>query len=207
MAKQRIIVLSVLSFSLMVFTGQTLSQMRSGPPPLKPGMTEEEAKKAIEKWEADRRLQRRKLAHEHIRLMAREAWKHELRVSERQWRIIEPKDEREELVSWTTRTRAGCGVRDYQTFYWRKPTEDRGGGWPPPKTPEELTEGQRIVCELIDLMRQEDPSDEELRQKIDALQQVREKARKEWPKAKRELAAVLTTPRQEAIFLIMGRID
>jgi len=39
------------------------------------------------------------------------------------------------------------------------------------------------------------------------LQQVREKARKEWPKAKRELAAVLTTPRQEAVFLIMGRID
>jgi hypothetical protein len=61
--------------------------------------------------------------------------------------------------------------------------------------------------ELIDLMRQEDPSDEELRQKIDALQQVREKARKKFPKAKRELAAVLTTPRQEAVFLLLGYID
>ena len=61
--------------------------------------------------------------------------------------------------------------------------------------------------ELIDLMRQENPSCEELRQKIDALQQVREKARKERPRAKRELAAVLTTARQEAVFLLLGHID
>jgi hypothetical protein len=67
--------------------------------------------------------------------------------------------------------------------------------------------GMATYEELIDLMRQEDPSDEELRQKIDALQQVREKARKKLPKAKRELAAVLTTPRQEAVFLLLGYID
>ena len=39
------------------------------------------------------------------------------------------------------------------------------------------------------------------------LQQVRENARKELPKVGRELAPLLTTTRQEAIFLIMGYID
>lgn len=102
---------------------------------------------------------------------------------------------------------AAHGLKKDWTFYWRKPTEDRGGGWAPPKSPEELTEGERIVCDMIDLLRQKDPNDEEMRQKIDALQQVREKARKELPKARRELAAVLTPPRQEAVFLLMGRID
>jgi hypothetical protein len=67
--------------------------------------------------------------------------------------------------------------------------------------------GMATYEELIDLMLQKNTSDEELRQKIDALQQVREKARKKLPKAKRELAAVLTTPRQEAVFLLLGYID
>ncbi len=75
------------------------------------------------------------------------------------------------------------------------------------KAPDEMTEGEKIVEELIDLLEDENAKDEEIRQKIDALQRAREKAKKELPKAKQELAAVLTTPRQEAVFLIMGYID
>ena len=117
------------------------------------------------------------------------------------------KYEREELISETTRARAHYKIKSLKDFNWRKATEDRGGGFEPPKTAAELTESEKIISELIDLVRQENSSDEELRSKIDALQQVREKARKELPKARRELAAVLTTPRQEAVFLVMGRID
>lgn len=207
MAMRRITLVAIACFSIGGFAGQP----RQGMPPVRPrwerGMTAEEHAREMERWREQHRLWERKRAHEQIRLLVREAWKHELRVTERQWRIIEPKYEREELVSWTTWASAAYGIKDGQTFYWRKATEDRGGGWAPPKTPDELTEGQRIVSELIDLLRQEDARDEELRQKIDALQQVREKARKELPKARRELAALLTTPRQEAVFLIMGRID
>jgi hypothetical protein len=139
--------------------------------------------------------------------MTREAWKNELRVNERQWRIIEPKCQRQELVSWEAWAQAIHGIRSHRYFYWRKVTEDRGEGWAPPKAAAELTEAERLVSELIDLVRQENPNDQQLREKIDALQKVREKARKELPKAKRELAAVLTTPRQEAVFLLMARID
>lgn len=189
MATQRIILVSILCFSAAALAAQSRSRVPNRP-----------------NW-ADRRLQKRKASSEHIRLMAREAWKNELRVSERQWRIIEPRHERVELVRLTMWAGAAFGLKDGKDFYWRKATEDRGGGWAPPKTAAELTEGERIVSELIDLVRQENPSDEELRQRIDALQQVREKARKELPKARRELAAALATPRQEAVFLLMGYID
>jgi hypothetical protein len=89
---------------------------------------------------------------------------------------------------------------------WIKPTENKMGR-ALPLTFAELSEGQRIIELLIDLLRREDTTDEELRKQIDALQQAREKARKEWPKARQELAATLTTPRQEAVFLLMGDID
>ncbi len=70
-----------------------------------------------------------------------------------------------------------------------------------------MTEGERIVEELTDLLEDKNSKEEEIRQKIDALQRARAKARKELPKAKQELRKVLTTPRQEAVFLIMGYID
>ncbi len=217
MAKKRTILILIVCFSITLFTVRTTSRARGSDqtsiPPTGPdpkslrGLTDEQADEVVKRWFADRRLQQRKTSHERLRLMMREAWKRELRLSERQWRIIEPKYEREQLVSGTTLAGAACGLKDGKHFYWRKATEDRGGGWPLPKTEEELTEGERIVCELIDLMRRKNASDEELREKIDALQQVREKARKELPRARREMAAVLTTPRQEAVFLLMGRID
>lgn len=91
---------------------------------------------------------------------------------------------------------------------FRRPSR-RMDRWPPApdKTLDELTEGERIVEELIDLLEDENSKDEEIRKKRDALQQFRENARRELVKARRELAAVLTSPRQEAVFLIMGSID
>jgi len=81
--------------------------------------------------------------------------------------------------------------------------------WPPApdKTPDELTESEKIVEELIDVLENENSKDKEIRKKMDALQQFREKAQRELPKAKQELRDVLTSPRQEAVFLIMGSID
>ena len=206
MAKHKIILISFICFS-MALSSQKSSHIPIKLPPRKPGMTSEEHKKAIEEWLAQRRRQERERDEEDFRLMVREAWKNELRVSEQQWRIIEPRHEREELISLTTEVHAFCGISNRKGFYWSKATEDRGEIFPLPKTPDELTEGERIVDELIDLLRKENTSDEELRRKIDLLQQVRENARKELPKAKQELSAVLTSPRQEAVYLIMGRID
>jgi len=75
------------------------------------------------------------------------------------------------------------------------------------KAPNEMTEGEKIVEELTDLLENENAKDEEIRRKIDALQQAREKAKGQLPKARQELRKVLTTPRQEAVFLLLGCID
>jgi hypothetical protein len=41
------------------------------------------------------------------------------------------------------------------------------------KAPDEMTEGEKIVEELIDLQENENEKDEEIRRKIDTLQQAR----------------------------------
>ena len=130
--------------------------------------------------------------------------KNELRVNEAQWRIIEPKYERQIRLMKDTGARSSSGNSKDLGHHWIKPTEYKPGK---PKIAVELSEAYRNVDKLVDLLRREDTTDEELRKQIDALQQAREKARKERPKAKQELAATLMTPRQEAVFLLLGHID
>lgn len=206
MATRQTIIGAIVCVFMVTFTAQSRMGVPLKIPRPKPGATSEELRQQMINAIEQKRLQERKLRHEHMEQMVREAWKNELRVGESQWKFIEPKKNREELTSWEAWAKGVSGIKSSQYFYWKKNTEDRGGPLPP-KTPEELTEGERIVEVLIDLVRQDDPNETVLRQKIDALQRVREKARKELPRAKQELAAVLKTPRQEAICLLMGRID
>ena len=207
MSIRQTIIGAIVCVLVAAFTAQSRMSVPLKIPRPKPGTTKEERREQIINAIEQRRMKKRKLAHEHMEQMGREAFRNELRVNEIQWQIIEPKKKREELIRWEAWAQANYQFKSHRYIFWKKFTEDRGGGHPLPKTPETLAESERIVGELIDLVRQEDPNDTELRQKIDALQQVREKARKEWPKARRELAAVLTTPRQEAVFLLMDRID
>ena len=97
------------------------------------------------------------------------------------------------------------------SFRWKRPSRERVRGFPLPNAPartfDELTEGEKIVEELINLLEDENSKDGEIRKKMDALQQFREKARKEFAKVGQELAAVLTSPRQEAVLLLIGYID
>ena len=206
MEKHKIIIISTVCFSVALANQRSLHVPPLLPPP-KPGMTKEEYHREFEKAFEQQRRQKRERNKEYMDLMAREAWIRLLRVSEKQWKIIEPRYEKERLISRTTRACAFYGVENGENFFWSKSTDDKGAMFAPPKSPNELTEGQKIVDNLIDLLRHESTSDEELRRKIDALQQVRENSRKELPQAKKELAEVLKTPRQEAIFLIRGDID
>jgi len=179
-------------------------------PPSLLGLTDEEKKDAMEKWEADRNLQERISYYEFYTEMERQAMRNELRVSEAQWRIIEPKYKRQIRLMKESSARSNNVTRIFSNkdkdlgFKWIKPTESKQGL---PKTFAELPEAYRNVDKLVDLLRREDTTDEEFRKQIDALQQAREEAREERPKAKQELVATLTTPRQEAVFLLMGFID
>jgi hypothetical protein len=172
----------------------------------KRGLTGPEMGELMRKSVADWMLQRRISNNEYGMAMRRQAFKNELRVSEAQWRIIEPKYERQIQLMLDTGARSSSENSKDLGHHWIKPTED-GGLRPLPPTFAELSEAYRNVDKLVDLLRREDTTDEELRKQIDALQQAREKARKEWRKARRELAAALTTPRQEAVFLLLGHID
>jgi len=208
MAKKITILVLVVCFSIAVFAGKTPSQKQISPFPSSflPGMTDEEYKKELEKWSFQRRQQRLKRDEEYMKLLAREAWKRLLRINERQWKLIEPKYEKVAALgreTWVLAT--GSSGWNKQIFHWTRRSE--GTGFTRAKAPDEMTEGEKIVEELIDLLEDENSKKEEIRRKIDALQQARDRAREALPKARRELAAVLTSPRQEAIFLLMGRID
>jgi len=205
MANQRLIVVVIACLSLGTLEGTLMPPQHipmNPPDPMRlRGLTDEESTEVLRRYFEDYHMQERIAKYEYLAEMTRQAMKNELRVNEAQWRIIEPKYERQIQVMCDTWARSSSAGHQ-----WIKPTEYKLGR-PRPLTFEELTEAYRDVDKLVDLLRREDTTEEELRKQIDALQQAREKARKEWPKAKQELAATLTTPRQEAVLLLLGFID
>ena len=119
---------------------------------------------------------------------------------------IEPKFEKVQKLLFQSRVGADSGGRNMESFHWNRPSESYYGPMVD-KSRDQMPEGYRIVEELIDLLEDEKSTDESIKRKIDALQQAREQAKKERPKAKQELAGTLTTSRQEAVFLLLGHID
>ena len=206
MAKHKIIIISFICFSLAVLAGQRPSYMPPKFPPRKPGMTSEEYNKEVKKAIEQHKRQERERDNEYMNLMARQAWTCLLRVSERQWMRIKPKyDKVHDLIDEIRVHAPGWGGRNEQDFHWIR--RSKGDGFRAAKALDEMTECERIVEALTDLLEDENSTDEQIRKKIDALQQAREKPRKALPQARKELAEVLTNSRQEAIFLIMGHID
>ena len=206
MVKHIIILILVVCFSVAVIAGQSSSHMPPKFPVRKPGMTKEEYHKETEKFFEQQRRQKREINKEHMNFLARQAWPRLLRIPERQWIRIKPKFEKVRDLLFQSRVGAGSGVRNLEIFHWNRPSESH---YHPMEdmARDQMPEGYRIVEELIDLLENEKSTDESIRIKIDALQRAREKAREALPQAKKELAEVLTTLRQEAIFLILGRID
>jgi len=204
MIKNRIMLVFIACFSAVLLAAQTPSFTPRKLPPRKSGMTDEEYRKEIEKAIEQRRQSERNMRNEQIEAMFPQAWKRLLRISDRQWKLIEPKVNKIQVIGWTTRACA-AGHGGIEDFHWYKYSE--GTTRTSAKAPHEMSEGQRLADELVDLLEDENSKDEQIRKKIDELQQARENARKELPRAKLELAPLLTTPRQEAIFLIMGYID
>lgn len=208
MVKNRIILVVIVCFSVAGFAGQPRQGKPPGGPRMKKAMTDAEKLKMMESFFKPM-LQREERDRERRRLMRREAWKRLLRISEWQWKIIKTKVDKVNILGWRKSMRASVVIdRRIGSSRWRRPSR-RMGWWPPApdKTPDELTESEKIVEELIDVLEDENSKDKEIRKKMDALQQFREKARREFAKVGQEMAAVLTTPHQEAVLLLMGYID
>jgi hypothetical protein len=210
MTRRKLILAAVACFSIALITGRTLSRahasnaklMRPFPPAkVLRGLTDEERVKAIEKWRAERENREK----QHLNSMVREAWKRLLRVNEQQWAMMEPKIDKVYVLARAANVRAYGSQDDAGVFHWRRPS--RPGGPLAGESRSQMPEQYRIVEDLIDLLEDKKSTDAQIKQKADALQQTREKARKGLAQLRRELGAVPMTPRQEAIFLIMGYVD
>jgi hypothetical protein len=164
------------------------------------GLSDEEKVRAVEKWNEDLRRQEKKATREYINRMEEEAWKRLLRVNEQQWQIIEPEIDKVYAASWPIGVSKLASRDDAGHLRWKR------FGATAAKTPL-IAECCRVIDEMIDLLEDENSTDEQIRQKMNALERVRDNARKELAQIGRELAALSLTPRQEAIFLIMGYIE
>jgi len=207
MARQRITILLVICFSLTLLGAEPPSRVVRKPvdPKLLRDLTDEEAQKKIEENYLQQRQEQIDKNIEYMNLMGTKAWTRLLSVTEAQWKIIEPKYGKVDDLYVEIRAGAHKESATGRNDRWRRSSE--GYGRMRGKTRDQMPEACRVADELIDLLEDPNSTDEQIRKKIDDLQQARENARKALPKAKEELAAVLTTPRQEAVFLLMGCID
>jgi hypothetical protein len=205
MTKRRIILVLVLCFSIAVFTVQTLPRTRTSNRTVKQRRLEREQRR--KEWEKEKA---EGFLHE----------KYALGVTKEQWKLIKPKLEKVQNLRRQIRIsmRAGWGPRrlpgstgpEYMdpkylhewSWRWFKPSESKG--------PAELTESERIVEELINLVEAKNTKAEEFNLKMDALRKIRSRQeaekkekKEELSKALKELREVLTT-RQEAALVLMG---
>ena len=148
--------------------------------------------------------------------------KYALGVTEEKWKVIKPKLEKVQNLRSQAKIsmRAGWGPRrlpgstgpEYMdpkylhewSWRWFKPSES--------KKPNELTESERIIEELINLVEAKNTTAEEFKLRINAFRNIRDrqedekkKKKEELSKAQQELREVLTT-RQEAALVLMGRL-
>jgi hypothetical protein len=201
MSRQRIFLIILLCYPLALLIAKPVGPLRI--PPRQKGMTDEEYENLVKKSIDEHKRQERERQYEIMDLQADKAWQSLLRISDRQWSLIKPKYEKVRDLGLEAKAHA-AGWGGKESFRWNRHSDGIIGAG---KTREQMPEGFRIVEGLIDLLEDEKSKDEEIRKKIDALQQARDNAWEALPKARRELAVVLTTPRQEAIFLLLGCID
>lgn len=208
MAK-RTTAMALISFLIMIAnTTPTQSQLRVRPP--RAGRNPGDLERDIARWEAELNLARQQEDRRVVRLLTRKHFqtvKLALRAGESQWRLIEPRVVRELELRDESNRRVLAGSHDHRTnvLKWRKygePDEALAGvclcG---------ATDGKRTVDELITILEDDKTTDEQIKKKMDDLQQVREKAEIELAQTRRELRELLNGPRQEAVLMIMRILD
>jgi len=169
------------------------------------GLSKEEQARVIEDWRARAVQEETRKAQERLDLKVRQAWARLLQITDQQWALIEPKNERvqglwEQDLSWVHYL-----GRDERSLHWSRPS--LSPGYMKGMSRERMPVAWRAVEELLDVIEDPNATDQRVREKIDALQQARANARKALPKARQELAAIATPPRVEAVLLLQEKID
>ena len=235
MTKRRIILASVVFFSIAVFTVQTLPQTRRPGSPKPPdterlrNMTEEERKREVAKRSRQRKLERaqrnkelakvgrgplidRKQRAKELQEKAAERRKEFLReksplgATEEQWKLIKAKLEKVRHLREQARSTVGAFLAGGSSD-----TNAPAWQWKRPwkdKAPSELTEAQKIAKQLIALVERRNTTPQAFRRKMAALRKARsERAelKRQLAEARRELREILTT-RQAAALVLMNSL-
>jgi hypothetical protein len=157
------------------------------------GMTAEEKQQYFNQWRAQLRQQRIRSSEQFVESMTKEAWKRFLRITEPQWKMIEPRLKKEQEIDSEARVHSlGGGGLGSPRYQWKKHSEGSAGT--SAKTLEEMTEGERIVDELIDLLEDDKSTDEAIQKKIDAIKKAREKYSKAVTQSQRGSGQSLNHP-------------
>jgi hypothetical protein len=124
----------------------------------------------------------------------KERIKEALQATETEWKVLEPKVTKVLTLSRQTGGIGGMGMP------FRRP------GWQGPEMPRDQTPVGNSLEELQKVLENKDAKPEEIKAKLTALRDAREKAQQELAKAQKELSKGLT-PRQEAQLVLMGYLN
>jgi len=256
MARQKIILGTIICLLITAFVGQTLSQTPISNPQrdrayyerlrkMTPAQRQRELNRQIQikiqqrlkeqEKEPEQNQEQRRIE---LKRRQEEAIKQALGATDEQWEIIKPRLEKVQnlteisisLLSYgtasgsasmsnTSKSGAGAYVgggsvgtntrtapskpnnkETYSVKYgwkWHKPS-DR-------KAPGELTKGEKLSEEILELIEDKNSQQEEIEQKMETLRKIRQESKKQLTKARQELCEVLTF-RQEATLIMMGRL-
>jgi hypothetical protein len=137
--------------------------------------------------------------------------KYALKATEEQWKGIKPRLEKVRLLRDRARSTvglllcssSGSGLGNTKSAI--VPAMQWNPSWKN-KTPSELTDAQKMVNRLMDLVDQDGTTNEQFNRQMAALRQSMERQKtleEEWARAQEELRKGLTI-RQEAALILMG---
>ncbi len=100
------------------------------------------------------------------------------------------------ISAGTSGTSAEQDARRYEDWSWKRPWQGKN----------KLTRAEQACEDLVSVLEKPNATDEEKRQKLNALRQVKEQINKELQSTQQELRELLT-PRQHARLVLMGVLD
>lgn len=154
-----------------------------------------------------RRGQGQRFNREEMQRMMAERLKETLEISDEEWKVFEPR-----ITKVLTLSRQGGGFGGMGMMM-----RGRRGGFGPGGQPgarggdtqaqqQDLTPVEKSTQELQTVLDNEEAKPEEIRTKLTALRDAREKARQELVKAQKELREIVSV-RQEAQLVLMGLLN
>ncbi|MEA3225228.1 MAG: hypothetical protein U9Q07_04695 [Planctomycetota bacterium] len=230
MTRKMIILGTAILLAAAMFSGPSLSQTRRTTPRL----SSEEVHRRHLEWATKRREKFKQMREQAIaeamkqarRQTTEQSFREALKASDAQWPIILPKlmkvDDLQEEIKVAVRIKDAQWVTTTETLRGNRGASNAGTSntpvtnttrhyedWRYTKSWEretELTKAQKACDELVALFDSGEATDEQKREKMNALRQIRREAAEELTAAQQELRKALSL-RQEATLVMMGLLN